>query len=122
METFQRFLLVSAIVLFIIVFYQWLMKYLRRKDINDPFPYVYPFDKETLSGQETLKFDMPYAANVKAEIYSEQNERLLLAFDQEIDQGIHVMALDLSSLPSGKYELKITFPNQTIRRSIGVSN
>jgi len=122
METFQRFLLVSAIVLFIIVFYQWLMKYLRRKDINDPFPYVYPFDKPSLSGQETLKFDMPYPANVRAEVYSESDERLLTAFDQEIAEGIHMMAFDVSSLPAGKYELKVTFPNQTVRRTITVSN
>jgi len=122
METFQRFLLVSAIVLFIIVFYKWLMKYLRRKDINDPFPYVYPLNKETLSGQEILKFDMPYDAHVKAEVLNVNDERLFMAFDQEIKKGIHQMAFDVSSLPSGTYELKVSFPNQTIRRPIKVSN
>ncbi len=122
METLQRFLLVSAIVLFVIVFYKWLMKYLRRKDINDPFPYVFPFEREVLSGEELLKFDMPYASQVKAEVYSESEERLLTAFDQEIKQGIHIMAFDVSSLPSGNYELKVSFPNQTVRRPIKVSN
>ena len=122
METFQRFLLVSAIVLFIIVFYQWLKKYLRRKDINDPFPYVFPFENDHVSGKETMKFDMPYSAQVRAEVYSEDGERLYTAFDQKIAKGIHLMEFNVSSLPSGKYELKVTFPNQTIRRPINVSN
>jgi hypothetical protein len=122
METLQRFLLVSAIVLFAFVFYKWLMKYLRRKDINDPFPYLFPFEREVLTGEETLKFDMPYPSQVKAEVYSESDERLLTAFDQEIKQGIHIMAFDISSLPSGTYELKVSFPNQTVRRAIKVSN
>jgi len=118
METLQRVLLVSAIVLFIIVFYQWLKKYLRRKDINDPFPYVFPLENEFLSQHEVLKFDMPYPSQVKAEVLSENGDRLFTAFDQKIEKGIHQMALDFSSLPSGSYELKISFPNQTIRRTI----
>lgn len=122
METLQRFLLVSAIVLFVIVFYKWLMKYLRRKDYNDPFPYLFPFESEVLSGVETLKFDMPYASQVRAEVYSENGERLFIAFDQEIAKGIHQLVCDVSSLPSGNYELKISFPNQTVRRPIKVSN
>jgi len=122
METFQRFLLVSAIVLFIIVFYKWLMKYLRRKDISDPFPYLFPFEKQVLSGQEILKFDMPYDAQVKAEVLDNNEKRLFMAFDQEIKKGVHQMAFDVSSLPSGTYELKVSFPNQTVRRPIKISN
>ena len=118
METLQRFLLVSAVILFVIVFYKWLKKYLRRKDISDPFPYVFPFEEEYLSKQETLKFDMPYESHVKAEVYSESGEWMFTAFDQQIGKGIHQKALDLSSLPKGSFELKITFPNQTIRRTI----
>jgi hypothetical protein len=122
METLQRFLLVSAIVLFVVVFYKWLTKYLRRKDINDPFPYLFHFDKEFLSGKEALKFDMPYASAVRAEVYSESGDRLFTAFDQKIEKGVHSMALDVSSLPTGSYELKVSFPNQTVRRPIKVSN
>ncbi|HKK39131.1 MAG TPA: hypothetical protein VJ949_06920 [Cryomorphaceae bacterium] len=122
METFQRFLLVSAIVLFIIVFYKWLMKYLRRRDINDPFPYLFPFEKDVLSGQEVLKFDMPYKSQVRAEVYSTDEQKLFTAFDQEIEKGVHQMAFDVSSLPSGTYELKVSFPNQTLRRPIKISN
>ena len=119
METLQRFLLVSAIVLFVVVFYKWLTKYLRRKDINDPFPYLFHFDKEFLSGKEALKFDMPYASAVRAEVYTESGDRLFPAFDEK---GVHSMALDVSSLPTGSYELKVSFPNQTVRRPIKVSN
>jgi hypothetical protein len=122
METLERFLLVSAIVLFAIVFYRWLLRYLRRNEINDPYPYLFPFEKQPLSGKEVLKFDMPYAARVKAEVFSDQGRMLFISFDQEISKGIHLMAFDVSSLPQGAYELKITFPNQVIRRPFSVES
>ena len=121
METLERFLLVSAIVLFVFVFYRWLLKFLRRKEISDPYPYLFPFSGQPLSGKETLKFDMPYKALVKAEVFSEEGSFLFKSFDQEIEKGIHQMAFDVSSLPSGAYELKVTFPNQVIRRPFVVS-
>jgi hypothetical protein len=122
METLQRFLLVSAIVLFIIVFYKWLTKYLRRKDIVGPFPYIFPFEREVLSNEEIIKLDMPYSAVVKAEVYSKEDVKLFTAFDQKIEKGIHQMRFDTSSLPSGEYELRVEFPNQTIRRYITIAN
>ncbi len=121
METLQRFLLVSAIVLFLFVFYRWLTKYLRRKDINDPFPYLFPFEKAQLGGKEVLKFDMPYKVDVQAEVFSDSGERLFEVFNQEIDKGIHEMKFDITSLPTGKYELKVSFPNQVIRRPFEVA-
>lgn len=120
METLERFLLVSAIVLFVFIFYRWLLRFLRRKELSDPFPYLFPFDKNALSGKEVLKFDMPYKAEVKAEVFSDEGELLFVAFDQEIAKGIHQMGFDVSSLPKGSYELKVTFPNQVIRRAIKV--
>lgn len=120
METLQRFLLVSAVVLFLFVFYQWLMRYLQRKEINDPFPYLFPFEKEFFEGQEILKFDMPYDSEVRAEVFAQSGERLFIAFDLEIKKGIHPMPIDFSSLPEGEYELKVSFPNQTLRRPIKV--
>jgi len=120
METLERFLLVSAIILFVLIFYRWLLRFLRRKEISDPFPYIYPFQNQPLSGKEVLKFDMPYDAMVKAEVFSEGGEFLFVSFDQEIKRGVHQMAFDVSSLPNGKYELVITFPNQSVRRPFSV--
>jgi hypothetical protein len=120
-ETLQRFLLISAIVLFLFVFWKWLKKFLRRKDIVEPFPYLFPFKGESLSGNEILKFDMPYGAEVKAEVFDLKGVRLFTAFDQRIERGVHQMAFDLSSLPTGQYELKVTFPNQKVTRLFKVS-
>jgi hypothetical protein len=120
METLERFLLVSAIVLFVVVFYRWLLRFLRRKEINDPYPYLFPFEKPALNGREVIKLDMPYPAEVRAEVFNLQGEFLFKPFEETIQKGVHQMAFDVSKLPTGNYELKLTFPNQVIRRPFRV--
>ena len=114
METLERFLLVSAIVIFIYVFYRWLLRYLRRKEIQGSFPYVYPFDDD----YSKLKFELKAKGLVTVELYSEDGKSLIKSlYSEELPIATHEIPLDLNT-QSGKYELRITFPNQVTKRVV----
>jgi hypothetical protein len=122
MSTLERFLLVSAIVLFIIVFYKWLLRHLRRNSIEQDFPYVHPFDGDTFSGTVPLKIEMPYPANVKVALIANHAEVVEVFFDRELEKGVHDNELDTTKAPNDTYELRITLANQVITRPFVVRN
>ncbi len=115
METLERFLLVSAIVIFIYVFYRWLLKYMQRKEIQGSFPYVFPFE-----GDHTkLKFELKSKGHVKIELYSGDGSALVKPlYDQDLSEGTYEIPLELKNIPSATYELRITFPNQVTKRVV----
>jgi hypothetical protein len=119
MSTIERFLLVSAVVLFVIVFYRWLMRFLRRKDLQGSFPYVFPFEG-ALSGRAFLKVDLPNRTMVSPEILSEEGSVIVKFPDKELSAGLHSIELDLANIDPGVYELKIRFSNQTSRIKIEI--
>lgn len=122
MESLERFLLVSAIVLFIFVFYRWLLKFLRRKDISGNFPYLHPFSNQTLSGREVLVFELPTTTRVIARIHTHNGDVVAACFDEEFKSGKHQKQIDTTGVPSGAYELRITFSNQVTTRRIEIKN
>ncbi len=121
MESLTRYLLVSAIVLFVIVFYRWLIRYLRRNDIQQVFPYIYPFQSRDFNGSEQLKIELPAHANVLAEIYHHEHGMIREVLRRDLPAGTHEFAIDTSGLAPSAYELKITLPNQTIKRPFIIS-
>lgn len=121
MEELRIVLLISAIVLFIIVFYRWLLKYLHRKEIGVKFTYLFPFEREVFMGKEKLKLDLPESNHVRAEILTTTNgELVLLAFEGILKQGICEMDIDFDQVQKGEYNLKIILPDQIITRYIRV--
>ena len=122
MTNIERTLLITAIILFIIVFYKWLMRFLHRKEIQGTFPYVFPFESKTLSGVEVLKIDLPAHSVVAPEISNQDGEVVLKLNERELSAGIHSIDMDLSNLQKGIYELKIRFSNQTSRIKIEIDN
>ncbi len=122
MESLERYLLVSAIVLFIFVFYRWLLKFLRRKDLTGNYPYLHPFAKSILSGREVLVFELPNSTRVSAQIRALNGDVVVACFDEEFKSGKHQKQIDTSKAKSGTYELKITFSNQVTTRRIEIEN
>ncbi|NEN24426.1 hypothetical protein G3O08_13020 [Cryomorpha ignava] len=122
MVNIKYFLLVSSIVLFLFVFYRWLTRYLRKNDINIPFAYLFPFENEKLKGIETLKFDLPLEALVRAEVVRENGELVTVIFEEQFKTGIHTKEINLSSVANGTYNLRFCVPDQTITRFIVIAN
>jgi len=121
MSTIERFLLVSAIILFIIVFYRWLTRFLRRKDIQGSYPYVFPFDG-ALGSETVLKVDLPTRTNVAFEILTDEGSLIKKYPEKEYPPGVHAIDMDCSDIEKGSYELKIHFSNQTSRIKIEIDN
>ncbi len=119
MSTLERFLLVSAIVLFAIIFYRWLLRFLRRKDIQGSFPYVFPFNGK-LAEKAHLKVDLPRRTMVSPEILNTEGSLVRKVSEKEYPAGIHAIELDLTGIETGEYELRIRFSNQTSRIKIEV--
>ena len=121
MSTIERFLLVSSIILFLVVFYRWLTRFLRRKEIQGSFPYVFPFE-EPLSRNAIIKVDLPKRSIVAPEILDHNGVLVLKVPEKEYPQGVHSIDVDCSPVENGKYELKIRFSNQTSRIRIEIDN
>lgn len=119
MSTLERFLLVSAVVLFVIIFYRWLLRFLRRKDIEGSFPYVFPFESK-LSGKADLKVDLPNKTIVSPEILTNDEIIVRKVSEKEYPPGVHAIELDLKGIETGEYELRVRFSNQTSRIKIEI--
>ena len=120
MSQAERYILIGLVAIFIVVFLRWLKHYLRRNEILESFPYVYPFGKSTLNGKEILIFELPSSDTVKAEVLSSDGGVVLFLFESKLRPGKHEQVIDLSSLPYGNYQVKITFSNQVTTRSIRI--
>jgi hypothetical protein len=120
METLERYLLVSAIVLFLFVFYRWLLKYLRRNDVQGNFSYVYPF--AALEGQtpRQVKFEIPQNCEVRGVLWSIEGKEIRQIFSDTFQKGTHTREIDIRGLEAGVYLLKLYFPNQVVERSIRI--
>jgi hypothetical protein len=97
------------------------MRFLRRKDIQGSFPYVFPFEGK-ISGKAILKVDLPNKTMVSPEIFSDEGNLIERFPQKELPAGLHSIELDLTRIKSGVYELKIRFSNQTSRIKIEVEH
>lgn len=123
MENITLFLLISAIVLFIIVFYRWLLRYLRKDEIPLTFSYLFPFENKDFSGVENIKIEMKESYPVRVELLNAVGgDLVLLAFDERIGIGEHELELDFSQVKDGLYHLRIVLPDQAITRYVSVKN
>lgn len=126
MEHFRIFLLISVVVLFIFVFYRWLKRYLHRNEITVPFAHLFPFEKPVFSGIEIIKMDMSEPHAVRVEVLdssdSSDSKYPYIAFDGRLRSGIVEINIDLTSLKSGSYTLRIILPDQNITRYIQIEN
>lgn len=121
MVNVKYFLFFSAIILFVLVFYRWLMRYLRRNDINIKFAFLFPFDKPYFSHRDNIKIDVAITGMVRAEIISTSSgEVVSVLFEELLDPGIQTKEIDFSPVADGDYIFKIIFPDQTITRFIRI--
>jgi hypothetical protein len=122
MESFSRYLLVSAIVLFVLVFYRWLLRFLRRKDIQGHFPYLFPFSSTELQGIIEVKFELPVQSKVGISIHKPDGSFIELLLEKNYGAGLQTTTIDLSPYAAGWYELRVQFINQTTTRKIKISD
>lgn len=118
MESLSKYLLVSAIVLFVLVFYKWLLRYLQRKEITQEFVYFFPFENTCLRESEILKVDMPYRATISAALYLPDGGFVKHLYEAELAKGIHHLELDFSDVQNSAYTLQIKSPFQLTRRKV----
>ncbi len=121
MSQVEKYILVTVAVIFVVVFARWLKRYLRRNEIQETFPYLFPFQDNPVSSTETIRIEMPAGARVKAEITAPNGGAPVLVFDEVLEKGIQSRALPVKSLAVGFYELRITFPNQVTTRKFRVA-
>lgn len=122
MVNLKYFLLISAVILFVFVFYKWLTRYLRRNDINIKFTYLFPFDGSYICQKGNVKMDIAVDALVRAEVIRDNGELVMIAFEEQLNCGIHNKEIDFTPIASGSYIFRIVLPDQTITRYIRVNH
>jgi|SRR5690554_5080733 len=122
MENLKYALLISGGILFALVFYKWLTKYLRRNDINIKFTYLFPFEEPYICRKGNVKMDIAIDGSVRAEVLNENGELVMVAFEEPLKSGIHEKEIDFTTIASGSYVFRIVFPDQTITRYIQINH
>ena len=122
MVNVKYFLLISAMLLFVFVFYKWLTKHLRRNDINIKFTYLFPFEGAYISRKGNVKMDIATDGNVRAEVVRENGELVMIAFEEHLKSGICTREIDFTSVDNGSYIFRIVLLDQTITRYIQVNH
>lgn len=120
MSPLEKYLLVSLFFVFLFVFYRWLKKYLQRNEIQEAFPFVFPFEGKVFNGRETLRFELPQQSEVRIEILDESDALISEEYSGELERGTHIHGFDCTVLDPGNYQLRITFSNQVITRPFSV--
>lgn len=122
MVNLKYFLLISAVILFVYVFYKWLTRYLRRNDINIKFTYLFPFEGSYICRKGNVKIDIAVDGFVRAEVVRENGELVMIAFEEQLKSGICNKEIDFTPVASGSYIFRIVLADQTITRYIRVNH
>lgn len=120
MSTIEKYILTTLVVIFVVVFARWLKRYLRRHEIQESFPYLYPFEKNPVDMHQEIRIDLPNRARVKGEILLPNGDVKQVVFEEVLEKGIQTKGIHTDSLSDGMYELRLTFPNQVTTRSFEV--
>lgn len=122
MDNLKYVLLISAVLLFVFVFYKWLTRYLRRNDINVKFTYLFPFDESYICRKGKVKMDIAVDGFVRGEVVRENGELVMIAFEEQLKSGIHDKEIDFTPVASGSYIFRIVLADQTITRYIQLNH
>jgi len=120
MSTIEKYILTTLVVIFVVVFVRWLKRYLRRNEIHESFPYLFPFEKNPVDAHQIIRIDLPNKARVKGEILLPNGDVKLVVFEEVLEKGIQTKGMHTDSLSDGMYELRLTFPNQVTTRGFEV--
>jgi hypothetical protein len=120
MSTLERYILIGVATVFVVVFLRWLKRFLRRNEIQESFPYVFPFGKSTLSGRESITIELPYGDHVRGELLSQNGAVVRQLFGESLKKGTHTLGMDLHGLPPGEYTLRLHFSAQVTTRQVRV--
>ncbi len=120
MSTIEKYILTTLVVIFVVVFVRWLKRYLRRNEIQESFPYLFPFEKNPVDAHQVIRIDLPHKARVKGEILLPNGDVKLVVFEEVLEKGIQTKGMHTDTLSDGMYELRLTFPNQVTTRGFEV--
>lgn len=120
MSQLEKYILVTLFVVFAVVFARWLKRFLRRNEIQEKFPYVFPFDSVVVEDNQLIRIELPQAQRVKGELVLPNGDVVDILFDEPLQAGIQTKNMRTAHLESGMYELRITFTNQVTNRKIEV--
>lgn len=118
MESISNYVLISSIVLFLLVFYRWLLRYLRRNDLTQPFPYVFPFRRKLFTKSELLRFELPESGRVSVELLNSDGLVIAELLNAEFPKGLHETEIDFSGQKVGDYHIRVNLPRQITTRLI----
>ena len=66
--------------------------------------------------------DIAVDALVRAEVIRDNGELVMIAFEEQLNCGIHNKEIDFTPIASGSYIFRIVLPDQTITRYIRVNH
>lgn len=122
METLRNFLLISAILVFIFVFYRWILRMMRNRElVRKPYPYVHPFPSRDLCRRVVVSVEMPTSAALRVEMRHVADGPTAVIFESSLDQGEVNVDLNLEKVPPGEYTLVLIFPDLVVRRFVRVT-
>ena len=120
----RNVLLVSAIVLFIVVFYRWLLRYFRRNQLVDTYVYVHPFPRGNISGKLKIRIEIPEERLIACYVFpaTPSEADRVKVYEAQLEAGDHEFEFDTVPHGDGDYIFEIESRNQSIRRRVRIAN
>ena len=111
-----------AILIFILVFYRWLLRTLRNREIlKRPYSYVFPLESNQLKGVVRVRVDMPYGGEVRVEMREDRlGEKRTLVYEGVLQKGVGEFQCKLQDLTAGEYTMVLIFRDATVRKFVHV--
>ena len=121
MEDIRNFLLISVVLVFIVIFYRWILRMMRNREIlKRPYPYVYPFHSHDFTGQLEVKVDMPYRGEIRVEMRRTSDGEVHVVYRNTIGKGQIEFLLEFNGLAEGEYTMVMIFPDEVVRRFVHI--
>jgi hypothetical protein len=116
LETLRDVLLVFSVVLLVYVLYKRLLRILGKKEKSKRYPTL----GETIQWQDerhaSLLITLEEPSELKLSVFSSTGQPVMEVVQGKYEEGTHELAINLSSLSSGKYYFKVTTDHQEASR------
>lgn len=105
-------LLISAIIVFLISLYSFIIRTWKHRARVGEYPYLHGQDTRKIKNEMTIVYELPYADKVDLNILDAQEKLLFSLVSERKEKGKHQITFDTSEMQKGAYFYQLDCSNQ----------
>ena len=96
-------LLISAIIVFIISLYSYLLRNWKNRARVGEYPFLHGQETRKIKDEMTIVYELPYADNVNLNILDSDESLVFSLVSERKEKGKHQITFDTSEMQKGSY-------------------